>query len=694
MYRNLITLPTDKRELALVIDEHCTREQDNMSYWRTINLLAYYYLNGARRFDLIDVAKGRVAASWTDKKDGTLLYQSQELLSTINRVSARLSALDLRPRVNRVGSSLAAIRDRSGAQVVCNAVVSPDQVEHVSRDFSFIFATLGSCGLQGHLLDHPTIGLTADLEVVHPAEVMPFPSLGIDHTKCTGVVRQRWLPLSFLEQTYGSSVRKAEAMNDMFLYEMRPGEVVEQATDPSTPGGFSARTGERGSAAFSGVDNEMRHLSKINNGPIGSRAREEKTGLVYVVQVRELWLFGPRNTVARYVVTSGEHVFQDADLSSLEVYCPLSFDRFYNNGTFHGCGLFHLLYPGHRIFERMTESLYKNTIDSDRYGFVVMPTGSFNQNTALRDVGRGLRVLSYEPDVVADGFKPFAVQPWNAGDIPGKTAAFARELLGSINPERDLSKEKGRVDSMLGLSFLDEELTRPLNQPMQSMQRVFGGAYRAICAGAIQKLAQQPRTLPINQLTLDLAGVVIDPDNRTVSFSAENIPSVSHLRFSVQQGHPRSETVRKSEAINMAKMKAEFGQADWESFILLALEEGLDFAVWTRDYSGAYETVVTDLLMLYGDGETPGETIAAPSMSLAGFQRRVSQAFLASPAMRSASVDVQNAVIEYDQTLSMWAAPTLPPSYPAPEDAAMLRTMGLPAQLPSMPGIPTNLTPV
>jgi hypothetical protein len=165
-------------------------------------------MNGFRRFDVFDPRTARVVPYYLDE-DGNMEFQSTELMSIIDKTTARLNTMDLRPRALRQGFSLAGLRERSVAQLVADAVVSDQQLEKVKRDFNYLFCLLGSCGVTGHIVDHPTIGLTADLEVIHPKELMPFPSLGHDHTKARGIIRQRVVPMSFLRERYGNGVLEA-----------------------------------------------------------------------------------------------------------------------------------------------------------------------------------------------------------------------------------------------------------------------------------------------------------------------------------------------------------------------------------------------------------------------------------------------------------------------------------------------------
>jgi len=147
-----IKLPKNKHDLARVIDEHADREESRLSYRRVMWLLAWHYLCGARRFDIFDPHTGALSPHYLDE-EGNMEFQSQEMLSSIDKVSARLASLDLRPKVMRQGISLNSIKERSLAQIVMDHVVSSDQLDKVKTQFSHIFTTLGSCGIAGHVID-------------------------------------------------------------------------------------------------------------------------------------------------------------------------------------------------------------------------------------------------------------------------------------------------------------------------------------------------------------------------------------------------------------------------------------------------------------------------------------------------------------------------------------------------------------
>ena len=386
-----------------------------------------------------------------------------------------------------------------------------------------------------------------------------------------------------------------------------------------------------------------------------------------VVKVREVWMDGPRGTCSRYIVSSGNVIIDDVDLTETETYCPIGFARFMDNGTFHGAGLFDLMFGIVREMERLLKSLFNNIRDIDKYGVLVMPQGTINERAVLRDVGKGLRYLSYSKDaLLGDDFKPMVIQPYNAGDVPGKVAQFAKTIADSLSPVQDLLAEKGRVDSASGLQFLDEQISKAMTNPTSGVQAAFGMMYKSVVAKASREMMISQRSLPVSKLTLDLAGAVIDPLEGTVSFKKNPIPNFSQISFTVKDTSPRSEVVRKQEA--MAMLQA--GLTDPEGVKLFALKEGLDFAIWMEEEKSAYESVIRNILLLYGDGVTTQQIVLTPHTCRPDMQLRVLSSFMANPVMGMASPEVQDAFKSYRESLISFMGQSLPAMVPNPDDVA------------------------
>ena len=625
---------------------HTDRERQKYSYRRSVWLLAWHYLNGARRFDVFDTTTGKVSPHYFDK-EGNLEFQSQDLLSMIDRTVARIASVDLRPRVIRQGTSLSMIRERSSAQIIVDSLISDHQLSQITSDFAHIFVTLGSCGITGHLVDVPTIGLSADLEVVHPRELFPFPSMQQDHTKLSGIVRQRVVPIELLEERF--KLKLGGKKESLEWWAVDYGNTVTDV-GLDEPG--------------DGLRNPFNNTS-LNVGTSGVVSSDSWTE---VARIRELWIDGPRGTCARYIVTCGDEVLFDEEYKDVAMFCPIGFARFCDTGTFYGAGLFDLLFGISREAERMMKSLFTNIRDMDRYGVMVLPQGSMNERTLLKEVSKGLRVMSYTPDPLNENFKPFMIQPFNSGDAPGKVAQFARDVMQQISPVQDLIQEKGRVDSATGLQFLDEQITRAMTNPSMGLQRAFGNMYRSLTAQAVAEIVKFPRTIPVNNINLDLAGAVIDLENSTVSFEKNPIPDIGHLNFSVKEINPRSEVARKEEALNLLKA----GLTDPIAFKIFALKEGLDFAIWMDEEKGAFETIVMHILQLYGNGQDPGQTILTQHMLRPDVQMRVLGGFMTSPILTIASSQVKDEFRKFRDTMLQFMGQTLPQQIPTPEEAAVM----------------------
>lgn len=643
-----IKLPKNDKDLARLIDEHAERELARLSFRRTWWLLAWHYLNGARRFDVFDTHGVRIRAHQLDE-EGNMEFQSQELLSQINKVAGMLASRNLGPKVEHEGMSLQGQRERAIAQIVGDSIVSDQQMERVKTQFAHIFTTLGSCGITGHMVDHPTIGLSADLEVIHPKELFPFPSLGTDYTRQQGIMRQRIVPLSFLEGVFGKK-SISRKLDNMEWWEIQTGEVLgdygyDTDIDIATTGGITFS--DRMSA--------------------GAQRSKDPHALA-VAQLREVWMTNGRDTCSEYVVACGDAILHRQDTSTSEKYCPIGYGRFLENGSFHGAGLFDLLYSLSRQLELLMKDLFNNIHELDRYGLLVIPNGSYNERAAFREVGKGLKIFPWEPDPVSENFTPFTVQPYNAGDVPGRTAMFAAEMVDRISPWRDLLDEKGRVDSASGLAFLNEQIQRAAVTATRGLNSAFADSHRATIANAKDHLTISPRPLPVGKLTLDLAGVVIDADKGEVTFPENPLPTISRLRFKVKEESPTSGIARKEEAVKLL----ELGVNTPDTLLLLGFKEGLDFATWADDKQAAYETVIQNILLLYGDGQTPGQIVETPHTSFPDLQLMVLTGFMSSPAMKKASVDVINQFIDYRESLLEWAGVTLPESVPTPDQTSEL----------------------
>jgi len=86
----------------------------------------------------------------------------------------------------------------------------------------------------------------------------------------------------------------------------------------------------------------------------------------------------------------------------------------------------------------------------------------------------------------------------------------------------------------------------------------------------------------------------------------------------------------------------------------------------------AYESVIKNCLVLFGDGQDPGEIVLTPHTAKPSFQMRVLTSFMTSPSMAYASPEVQDEFMKYREFLMHSLGLTLPEAVPSPDDMAVL----------------------
>lgn len=653
--RGVPRLTKDKTALASLLWRHVDRVQSEYAIRRTLWTVAWYYLNGFRRFSTYDPTQGRVSAYYLDE-EGNAEFQSTEILYRINRVIGRLLGMDVRPKVGKHGGGLSAIRNRAVAQVFADAMADHESIRVAHEQFATLFTTLGCAGLCGHLTDHPTVGLSGDIEVVHPRELMPFPLSSMDITKGTSLMRVRYVPFDFLKERFGAQAMAAKE-EDIETWEVDPGDAW---------GEMSEEVGRPGVSGYNGA---------ASWGGVGSRGDGGKDSWIRVVKFRELWLRDEVGLVGRYVASSGDAILQDRDFRGGEVFCPIGVGRFMQNLSWYGAGMFDVLFSSGRQFELMSRQLYSNITNIDQFGVVVLPGGQMPDNLVLKQVGSGLKAMTWMPDPVGEGFNPFVIQPFNSGDVPGRVAQFAKESMDDVDPVKSLIEEKGRVDSAPGLASLDESINQAMSSSTWGFQSAWGTMYRSLTQRAIMESMKEDRPIRVSSLSLDLLGAVIDPETDMLTFADNPVPEVGRLNFTVREVTPRSETARKMEAVQLWRDGIE---TDPVAFRLFAMEEGLDFAMWLGDDKGALEASIRILVQLYGDGQTPGEVVVTSRTVKPELLVRLIRSVLVGPHMRVAGkAVVDDFQLLHDQCIE-WMGMVLPAAVPNPDDAAMFAQGGAP----------------
>lgn len=642
----MIQLPKDKKKLVRVLEAYAREvEVDARWHWAKWDLFEAY-VQGARRFDVIDAHAGRVASYQLDQ-DGRWQSQFQELLSQLNRVQGVLAGINRAPAVAKDGISVAELRDRAVAQVIADDVTSEQRLKEQAIPFDEILTKLGTCALHTHVDSMEGVGVQADHEVVHPREIFPFPLVRRDRTKACGVMRQMYVPLDVLKQEFGSRV--AANLGKMTAFKLRYPDTLDTAAHRTF-------LDQRGTVS----------------GVTGGESDESYIAVLF----RRLWLHDQFGRMSRFVAWSGNYILHDVDYKELGLIAwpALNVCRMIETGGFYGAGLCDIFWSLHRDAERTLKNLVNNIEDIDRYPITLIPHGKLHERRAFKDDGRSLRILAYEERLAFAGsrapMRPVTIAPHSSGvELPGRVVQLLLDLMDRTALVRDLARDKGRIDSLQALQFLDEQNKEPMTIPLANIARTYGAAHRYATTEAIAELLRSGDRLRVRKLDLSLVGANIDFESGTLSFNRNPVPDISRLSFKIKAISTASPSLRKREALELLSQ----GVADVARFRWLMVKEGLDPAMILAPEEAAYRTIVMNILALYGDGESPSQPFwVTPFTELPAFQLRVLNAFITGPELRLASTEVVNEFIEYREFLMQIMDQIMPPAAMDPVDIALL----------------------
>lgn len=645
-----------ERKLSAILRQHEDSFFLSVTHEITRMLTYNLYLGGFRNFNLINFETGDVEiGSFEDW--GSAEYVHPEVVTSKEAEVRRLEKLDCMPLVSTRSEGLHPKRERAVAQAVLDAVVDPDQLEDIKSQLFNMMVVNGGAGLYGTIEDHPSIGVGADIQVVPPWEVFFWPQHTIDNSKGRGIGWRRFVPLSFLRQKFGDRKINAihpesgKAHNRMKIREIPWGEQVQAQAH--------IRRNQ-----MSGGGTPPNSTNKIPQ-------RQE------IAELSELWLYGPRQTVSRYIVRSGDAILMDIDLSNQVAYCPLQYRRYADNGSAYGIGKVGLMMHPHRQIERMCQHLYDFVSELDRFGFVALPSGSFDPDQ-VQDVGHGLRILLYELESFGRTSvpQPTNIQPNSPGPFAGQVLATAVNLADRIapTPQIESGESPGRVDSASGLMFLAEQSNNNIALPAKSVNTLFGNAYRNILQETIQRIMVRGAdetdnrfTVPLVSTSLDMLGVVIKradgkgfvpdttPPETETSFAMDAggyrlslrnnpVPNPSALGFGVKSVSPRHSMARKREVIESWQMGMIEGAQSGGGFLELAIinhREGLDLPLGNDVLSHTIRRVELQILVLFNDGKTPGPLFDNTHQGNRELAMRLVQEAMATPEFAVSSEEVQ-----------------------------------------------------
>lgn len=641
------------RQLAVLLQSHVNRERWRQSVRRGRWFFGLHYLDGYRMFQMRDrfgtvIDTFEFEGKESDKNKGRKRrpFKTGTLVKQLNDAIGAVASLDLRPKIERQDKSLRGLREAAMARVVANATINEQEVETTKALYSLYLSTFGCVGLQVGVVEDDRVGLMQDVEVVHPMECFSWPSVSSNLADMRGIVRHRFIPLADVKARWSgvpSDVGKMEYYTREMGY-LSPNDVDLDAAQRS-----------RESHALP---------SRVVQSGRGNITMDDTDTEEILIGVTELYVTGLNGMLDYYAATSGETTFVRQNLTGVPTYCPLVWTRFLETGGFYGVGMVDLLWSQIREFEEMVERFSKNIRDQDRYGMVVLPHGVIHERMMFQNTGAEYKIAMVSPEPGLNGERPFQPQqlmPVNSREMGASAAAMLQQNIQADSPGTDLLARKGRAESAAALGLLQREGNKTMNVPMQATRNAWAALWRAGLDATMKLLVLEPRELPVHRFTLDLVGASIDFAEGVVKFEDNLLPDFSRLLVTTEDASPTNDLVTKQEAIELFNI-----YKDPERFMRYAAKSGLTWAMDLDEYLTAVEAVHTNILMLYQDGETPGQVILNPHTVLPDKQLTELLNFMAGPAMRVATPLVQSMFHQYAEYLKVQMGMMLPEGLPDP----------------------------
>jgi len=613
-----LILPDGKKKLLGALN-HLREEAETYHKVRRVSWwVIYEYLNGNRDFDDLNYREGTLRLLTSNQTE--VDFRLEEVVTKTTERIGQLLRMDTRPKVGRRRLSLDNVRSRSMAQLVLDGLLSEEDVRLVKEEFIPMVVTYGLAGLVAWI--EPTLPLrtpsdrmkTPDIEVVPPWEILAVPANPRSISETSGIIRQRWVPWTWLEQLgFGKKLLANE--EKIIVRERKYGQAPSSSTE------FDL-----------GESTTSQRVGMLKT------SRTQKPELEKYVKLNELWVRGRKGTLSAYHAWVDDVALISRDFSKEDdpPFMPIGLGRYSPAGGFYSRGHAELLLPLNVAVEAIVGKLFQNAEDYDVHGTTFFPN-SLGLNPAWFEGTDVPRAMGYEPDYTVPQQTVFRLNPAEFGAGPVKAVEIGTALIDRVSP-RNVVEDKGRVDSATGLGFLQEVAQIPLTYGASSIAGAYATVYRAM-------LDQVRRVWPSHKIAIQtlmddaLAGITIDP--QTLEVSASNkIPRPDEVEVGIISPFPVSSEQKRRDLYDMLKG----GLLTRRWFRIMARKLGLDLPVANEAEWANYRKAQMNNVLLFNDGQTPppqGTILMNPDSDMVEIHVEVMGAFMARPEFQLASPEVR-----------------------------------------------------
>jgi hypothetical protein len=223
----------------------------------------------------------------------------------------------------------------------------------------------------------------------------------------------------------------------------------------------------------------------------------------------------------------------------------------------------------------------------------------------------------------------------------------------------------GRADSAAAFGRLFDIASIPMIPATASIADCFQGVYKAWISAIRPLWNTKEKAIQAFATDDSMMGVVVDPGSGKVQLDKNVLPSPFEVKIDVKDRDPFS----KQQRINELKEHFKMEIIDPFDYRVHVWREGLDLPVGNWAEEAQVRKSMLNNLIMFGDGETPGEIITSDRADNPKVQLRILEQFMARPEYSLASVAVREKFETYKEGL-MGLRLLGDPNMPYIEDAA------------------------
>jgi hypothetical protein len=682
-----LELPTDKRDLADALDSELIMSEQEAGIHTTTHKIVDAYLSGVRKFRILDRWSGNLSIAFENSR-GDLEMRYEEINRLYLAEVGRYLKMDINPTAAKKGEGLDAVRKAAIGNATLGALAAPLPLDSIKRQAVVPFIKHGTVGL-----NHIETGMPdmPDMVEIVPARQLRGMPAWVDGTgNLHGIARKRWVPLGWLvarmKKIFGKKMRLDRMEQDLRARDVPygghpPDELPHGASGSGE--GLTWNVQKRDLIGLN-VDGSYKHMDKL----LGPRKDVRS-----YVPLEEIYIFDDTGQfMARYIIKVGDVIFHDENFEEqgVRMLCPLHVARHTDIGKMFARGFVAPLMPINDQIEKMIKSVFKNIAELDMYGTLMVPGGS---GIDLKNWKTGPRpkIESFNPDPLNPSIMPFPIQPANTGLLPARLVEFAGDLMVKLSGQGSIfqGETSGRVDSAAGLGFLFNTGNIALGLPANGLGDAFKGIFERILQTAKERMGPG-QVIHIATIDDAIAGIVIDQQTGQMRLAENPIPDPWLIAIDVKDRQPKDREIRKQELKEMFGM----GLVDPMRFWVTVMEENLDIPGAPREILETWRKATWQIIMLFRDGQTPGNIDTGLHTQNPDVQLVKVQEFMNKIEFSLASEAVRKSFETWKEDLEILSGQRFPVGLSSPEEAAMMEQAGAQQRqgIPQM-GIPPGMAP-